>query len=174
VGDLRNPSDPSSQGFKSLLSHFTLTLPHSPHKLDFFPSSSSPVIRLRYQIVPSRILDFPDNEMPPSWECLLWNGRLYVATAAEHLPAADGIFYSKEAFLAMLNHAKETFGCSKFILCLDGNVDDLDEEKDRIKKKSDLRNVVRLFLFLGFEPLAQGHEFLPTSNKDLVCFVDSI
>jgi hypothetical protein len=41
------------------------------------------------------------------------------------------------------------------------------------KQHHDNKNIIRNFLFLGFQPIAPGHEFLP-SNPNVVCFLYTI
>lgn len=96
-----------------------------------------------------------NNKNIPGWEGVLWRGRLYVQVTPEHL--ADG---SKESFVSVLEYAEEALRCQHVIVCLD-------------RHAADLKNTIRNFLFLGFQPLAPGHEFLP-KNPELVCFVYEI
>jgi hypothetical protein len=89
-----------------------------------------------------------DTELP-AWDAVLWRGRLYVNVTAQQL--SDG---SKEAFVALLEFAEERLGCTHVVACLD-------------KHLKGLKNFVRNFLFLGFQALTPGHEYLPT-NPNLV------
>merc|ERR1712038_1169214 len=82
---------------------------------------------------------------------ILWQGRLYVNVTMQQL--SEG---SKEAFVELLEYAEERLGCSHVVVCLD-------------RQLKEMKVVVRNFLFLGFQPLAPGHEFLP-KNPNLVCF----
>jgi len=90
-----------------------------------------------------------------SWDGVLWQERLYVSVTGSQL--ADG---SKRAFVSLLEYAEEELGVSHVVACLD-------------KLHHDNKNVIRNFLFLGFQPLSPGHEFQP-SNPNVVCFLYTI
>jgi len=90
-----------------------------------------------------------------NWDAVLWQDRLYVSVTGSQL--ADG---SKRAFVSLLEYAEEELGVSNVVACLD-------------KLHHDNKNVIRNFLFLGFQPLAPGHEFHP-SNPNVVCFLYTI
>lgn len=90
-----------------------------------------------------------------NWDAVLWQDRLYVNVTASQL--ADG---SKRAFVSLLEYAEEELGVSNVVACVD-------------KLHHDNKNVIRNFLFLGFQPLAPGHEFHP-SNPNVVCFLYTI
>jgi len=132
VGEFRNPSDLGNQGLK----------PKFDNGLNK---------RLRFRVASPQGACAVD---VPSWDALLWHGRLYVEVSARALAAG-----SKEAFVAMLEYAEEALMCEHVVVCL---------EKEKAQPP-----VVRNFLFLGFQPLAPGHEFLP-DNPNLVCFVYDI
>ena len=68
---------------------------------------------------------------------------------------------SKEAFVALLEYAEEVLEVSHVIVCIDKT------------QSAATKMAIRNFLFLGFQPLAPGHEFLPT-NPNLVCFLYTI
>merc|ERR1712020_349516 len=87
-----------------------------------------------------------------NWDAVLWQDRLYVSVTWGQL--ADG---SKRAFVSLLEYAEEELGVSNVVACVD-------------KLHHDNKNVIRNFLFLGFQPLAPGHEFHP-SNPNVVCFL---
>jgi len=89
------------------------------------------------------------------WEAVLWQNRLYVAVTQGHL--ADG---SKRAFVSLLEYAEEELGVNHVIACIDKNYNN--------------KNVIRNFLFLGFEPIATGHEFFPSALPNVVCFLYTI
>jgi len=89
------------------------------------------------------------------WEAVLWQGRLYVSVTQNQL--ADG---SKRAFVSLLEYAEEELGVTHVIACLD-------------RAQHNNKNVIRNFLFLGFQPLSPGHEFYP-SNPNVVCFLYTI
>jgi len=90
-----------------------------------------------------------------SWDAVLWQQRLYVNITGSQL--AGG---SKHAFVSLLEYAEEELGVTHVVACLD-------------KLQHDNKNVIRNFLFLGFQPLAPGHEFQP-SNPNVVCFLYTI
>lgn len=90
-----------------------------------------------------------------NWEAVLWQDRLYVSVTSSQL--AEG---SKRAFVSLLEYAEEELGVSHVVACLD-------------RLHHDNKNVIRNFLFLGFQPIAPGHEFLP-SNPNVVCFLYTI
>jgi len=90
-----------------------------------------------------------------NWDAVLWQERLYVSVTGSQL--ADG---SKRAFVSLLEYAEEELGVSHVVACLD-------------KLHHDNKNVIRNFLFLGFQPIAPGHEFQP-SNPNVVCFLYTI
>ena len=64
---------------------------------------------------------------------------------------------SKEAFVSLLEYAEDVLHCEHVIICLDKNS----------TNPRDTKMAIRNFLFLGFTPLAPGHEFVP-SNPNLV------
>lgn len=90
-----------------------------------------------------------------TWDAVLWQERLYVSVTSGQL--ADG---SKRAFVSLLEYAEEELGVSHVVACLD-------------RHHNDNKNVIRNFLFLGFQPIAPGHRFLP-SNPNVVCFLYTI
>lgn len=90
-----------------------------------------------------------------TWDAVLWQERLYVSVTSGQL--ADG---SKRAFVSLLEYAEEELGVSHVVACLD-------------RHHHDNKNVIRNFLFLGFQAIASGHEFLP-SNPNVVCFLYTI
>merc|ERR1712203_1145526 len=64
---------------------------------------------------------------------------------------------SKRAFVSLLEYAEEELEVTHVVACLD-------------RLHHDNKNVIRNFLFLGFQPIAPGHEFLP-NNPNVVCFL---
>lgn len=90
-----------------------------------------------------------------SWETVLWQERLYVNVTGSQL--ADG---SKRAFISLLEYAEEELGVTHVVACLD-------------RMYHDNKNIIRNFLFLGFQPIAPGHEYLP-SNPNVVCFLYTV
>ena len=87
---------------------------------------------------------------------------------------ADG---SKRAFVSLLEYAEEELGVSDVVACLDKYVIKLVKyfliHLSLFRLHHDNKNVIRNFLFLGFQPLAPGHEFHP-SNPNVVCFLYTI
>ena len=59
--------------------------------------------------------------------------------------------------MSLLEFAEEKLECSHVVMCVK-------EEEDNNKRAVTVRN----FLFLGFQPLAPGHEFLPPTKTELV------
>lgn len=103
-------------------------------------------LRLKFRVTTAK------NQSIPGWEAVLWRGRLYISMSAKELNEG-----SKEAFVRMLEYAEEVLHCSHVLVCLS-------------RHEPDLKDMARNFLFLGFQTLAPGHEFLPP-NPNLVCFV---
>lgn len=149
MGEIRNPSDPASYG----LDPKTATL------------------RLKFRVQRTDVSPIATNEIGEAagalsgWEAVLWKGRLYVSVTANTL--CNG---SKEAFVSLLEYAEDVLECTHVIVCLakptgiSGN--------DKKPNDKETKMAIRNFLFLGFQPLAPGHEFMP-SNPNLVCFVYS-
>ena len=146
VGELRNPSDPAGQGLNEALSgqtNTTTTIIDDKEAVNRASGSNS-LVRLKFRVsAVSRSVSLPD------WDAMLWKKRLYVKVTAEQL--AEG---SKEAFVTLLEYAEEDLECTHVVVCLDQNV-------------QGLKAIIRNFLFLGFQPLTAGHEFLPM-NPNLV------
>jgi len=90
-----------------------------------------------------------------NWDAVLWQERLYVSVSSNQL--AEG---SKRAFVSLLEYAEEELEVSHVVACLD-------------RLHHDNKNVIRNFLFLGFQPIAPGHEFIP-NNPNVVCFLYTI
>jgi len=90
-----------------------------------------------------------------TWEAVLWQDRLYVSVSSAQL--AEG---SRRAFVSLLEYAEEELEVNHVVACLE-------------RQHNDNKNVIRNFLFLGFQPIAPGHEYLP-SNPNVVCFLYSI
>ena len=57
--------------------------------------------------------------------------------------------------MSLLEYAEEVLECSDVIVCF------------QKCQSSNTKTAIRNFLFLGFQPLAPGHEYLPT-NPNLV------
>lgn len=105
-------------------------------------------LRLRFRV---------KSDTSNGWDAILWLGRLYINVGAHQMTDSG----SKEAFVALLEYAEEVLECSHVIVCID--------KRNATSTKMTIRN----FLFLGFQPLAPGHEYLP-SNPNLVCFLYTI
>jgi len=90
-----------------------------------------------------------------TWDAVLWQDRLYVNVTSSQL--AEG---SKRAFVSLLEYAEEELEVTHVVACLD-------------RLHHDNKNVIRNFLFLGFQPIAPGHEFIP-NNPNVVCFLYTI
>jgi ornithine decarboxylase antizyme 1 len=157
VGELRNPSDPANHGLYTEDTQVnnisddegscTASNPPSP--------TASPTLRLKFK--PSAAAKGNLNIGLPAWDAVLWRGRLYVSVSAEQLHEG-----SKDAFVSLLEYAEEELKCSHVVVCVDKNIEGI-------------KAVIRNFLFLGFQPLAPGHEFHPpSSNANLVSFVYTI
>ena len=80
-----------------------------------------------------------------------FQGRLYVLVDVSQMNDSG----SKEAFVSLLEYAEEVLECSDVIVCF------------QKCQSSNTKTAIRNFLFLGFQPLAPGHEYLPT-NPNLV------
>jgi len=161
VGELRNPSDPESYGLDAENNHsassFLAAADAAANDDDPISDGGTGTISAKSLVKRFKFgVSAGDNaaKLPP-WEAILWQGRLYVNVTMQQL--SEG---SKEAFVELLEYAEERLGCSHVVVCLD-------------RQLKEMKVVVRNFLFLGFQPLAPGHEFLP-KNPNLVCFVYTI
>lgn len=161
MGEIKNPSDPENYGLDAEnndnANSFSAADDDNTNEIGgaktngvTAAAAKSLVKRFKFRVSGG------DNasKLPP-WEAILWQGRLYVNVTMQQL--SDG---SKEAFVELLEYAEEHLGCSHVVVCLD-------------RQLKEMKVVVRNFLFLGFQPLAPGHEFLP-KNPNLVCFVYTI
>ena len=81
----------------------------------------------------------------------VFQGQLYVLVDVSQLNYSG----SKEAFVSLLEYAEKDLECSDVIVCF------------QKCQSSNTKTAIRNFLFLGFQPLAPGHEYLPT-NPNLV------
>ena len=164
MGELRNPSDPASYG----LDPKTATL-----RLKFRVQKTNHVA-----VSKRDAFDDSAHDELPGWEAVLWRSRLYVSVTPETL--TNG---SKEAFVSLLEYAEDVLECSHVVVCLgkpsylpNNNFELLDNNRASNKvdmNDKEIKMAVRNFMFLGFQPLAPGHEFMP-SNPNLVCFVYTI
>jgi len=161
VGESRNPSDLASYG------------------LD--PKRAT--LRLKFRVqktntVTNSLVNADESELP-GWEAILWKGRLYVSVTPKTL--SNG---SKEAFVSLLEYAEDVLECSHVVVCLGkptylpGNAMSYTDKDVSAGNRVDMNDketkmAIRNFMFLGFQPLAPGHEFMP-SNPNLVCFVYTI
>ena len=144
MGETTNPSDLVSQGLDS-------------------KSSSNSTLRLRFRIksgLPSVVSAAVSNEAAKNngWDAVLWQGRLYIHVDPTQITNAG----SKEVFVSLLEYAEEVLECSHVIVCI-----------DKQQSNNATKMAIRNFLFLGFQPLAPGHEYLP-SNPNVVCFLYTI
>jgi hypothetical protein len=173
VGEIRNPSDPASYGLDPKKA--TLKLRFRVQK-NYAPIAATKTINKKFSNIEAE--DENGNTM---WEAVLWKGRLYVSVTAKQLNRG-----SKEAFVMLLEYAEDVLGCSHVIVCLgkpnpskgcSGNMNytNMNNNKiaNNIEYEKESKMAIRNFLFLGFQPLAPGHEFNP-SNPNLVCFVYTI
>jgi len=95
-------------------------------------------------------------EAVPPWEAVLWRGRLYALVGERQL--CEG---SRRAFVDLLEYAEDELGCSHVVVCLDHQQDSGGDWRNR--------DLIKHFLFFGFQLLAPGHELLPpTSNANMV------
>jgi len=143
VGESRNPSDPASYGLDPKTA--TLRLNFRVQMANYSAAAASPAS-------PAASL--------PGWEAVLWRGRLYVSVTPQAL--TNG---SKEAFVSLLEYAEDILECSHVVVCLG--------KSSAPSGDKDIKMAIRNFMFLGFQPLAPGHEFMP-SNPNLVCFYYTI
>lgn len=97
-----------------------------------------------------------DDSNSPCWEGVLKKTYLYIFMTANHMNEG-----SREAFVSLLEHAEEELGCTHVIVCID-------------KKITQLKKMMRNFLFLGFQMLDPGHELSPPMNPNVVSFVYNI
>ena len=153
MGELRNPSDPESYGLDAENNHRSNSFLAATTASNDDPNDVGSSTKISAKSLVKRFkfgVSAGDNaaKLPP-WEAILWQGRLYVNVTMQQL--SEG---SKEAFVELLEYAEERLGCSHVVVCLD-------------RQLKEMKVVVRNFLFLGFQPLAPGHEFLP-KNPNLV------
>lgn len=175
MGESRNPSDPADYGLDpktaTLRIKFRVRPIYAPvamHRLQQQQQQSS----VKW---PKEDDDDPDHDdYLPGWEGVLYRGRLYITATAEHL--VNG---SKEAFVSLLEYAEDVLGCSHVVVCLQKPAALLSASAASARSllqqeaERELKKAIRNFLFLGFQPLAAGHEFVP-SDPDLVCFVYTV
>jgi len=176
VGESRNPSDPASYGLDPKTA--TLRLKFRVQKTNYSASCQAAAAAATAGAG-------ADNELP-GWEAVLWRGRLYVSVTPATL--SNG---SKEAFVSLLEYAEDVLECSHVIVCL-GKPSYLQQPIINTESSNnnlgaapaaassgldtndkDIKMAIRNFMFLGFQPLAPGHEFMP-SNPNLVCFYYTI
>ncbi|XP_074661565.1 ornithine decarboxylase antizyme 1-like [Tubulanus polymorphus] len=81
-----------------------------------------------------------------TWTTYLIDGRLFVEIPNGILPEG-----SKESFVTLLEYAEDELKCDHVVVCF---------KKDR----SDRASLVRMFMFLGFAPVAPGNPLVPRSN----------
>lgn len=85
-----------------------------------------------------------------TWDTVLnpSNNILYVALPSKLAPEA-----SRQSFISLLEFAEDKLECDAVVLCM---------RKDR----ADRANLVKTFLFLGFQPLSQKSPLAPPPNND--------
>jgi len=121
------------------------------------PKTSTLRLRFRVRSGLPRAISAAQKDNQHGWDALVWKGRLYVLVDVSQMNDSG----SKEAFVALLEYAEEVLECSHVIVCFDKC------------QSTNTKMAIRNFLFLGFQPLAPGHEYLPT-NPNLVCFLYTI
>lgn len=128
-------------------------------------SSGQPLVNYQDRVNP---LTAPDNNnvhlfdflikdgehMVLSWKAAKYLGRLYVKLPGGLLPAG-----SRESFVTLLEYAEETLEVESMFVCM---------SKDR----SDRANLLRIFMFLGFEIVhSSSCPLVPASDKYLfMCY----
>jgi len=124
------------------------------HGLDL--KTTSVRLRFRFRNGLPRAISAAQKDQPQQqgWDAIVWKGHLYVLVEMAQINESG----SKEAFVSLLEYAEEVLECN-VIVCL---------EKSKTSKAA-----IRNFLFLGFQPLAPGHEYHP-KNQDLVCLLYNI
>jgi len=164
VGESRNPSDPASYGLDPKTA--TLRLKFRVQKTNYSATTTSGGSGT------STTAATTDNNELPGWEAVLWRGRLYVSVTPQAL--SNG---SKEAFVSLLEYAEDVLECSHVIVCLGKpsylQANDNGASSGIDTNDKDIKMAIRNFMFLGFQALAPGHEFMP-SNPNLVCFYYTI
>jgi len=183
VGEIRNPSDPASYGLDPKKA--TLRLKFRVHNT-YAPPTAAAKNNNTMNNKKINNIEAQDENGNLIWEAVLWKGRLYVSVTAKQLSGG-----SKEAFIMLLEYAEDVLGCSHVIVCLGKpnlspkgcanlnyhnntnltNGNNLNITNAEFDKESKM--AIRNFLFLGFQPLAPGHEFNP-SNPNLASFVYTI
>lgn len=169
MGESRNPSDPASYGLDPKTA--TLRLKFRVQKTNY---SAAGTTTSANPPAGAGTTTTSDNNELPGWEAVLWRGRLYVSVTPQTL--SNG---SKEAFVSLLEYAEDVLECSHVIVCL-GKPSYLLQQANNSSASSgidtndkDIKMAIRNFMFLGFQALAPGHEFMP-SNPNLVCFYYTI
>ena len=117
-------------------------------------------LRLRFRVKSglSCVAVVSNEDNNNGWDAILRQGRLYIHVGPSQM--TDG--GSKEAFVSLLEYAEEVLECSHVIVCI-----------EKRQSNTTTKMAIRNFLFLGFQPLAPGHEYLP-SNPNVVCFLYTI
>lgn len=179
MGESRNPSDPVSYGLDPKTA--TLRLKFRVQRASFAALAVKSSATNRVQTLDNGGLQ----ASLPSWEAVLFKERLYVFVTAQQLNVG-----SKEAFVYLLEYAEDVLGCGHVIICLakknaGSSLDIMNNKKnlltnagkpstvDNATSDRDTKMAIRNFLFLGFKPLAPGHEFMP-SYPNAACFVYTI
>lgn len=84
------------------------------------------------------------------WETVLHNNTLYVELPRVLLPEA-----SKHSFMSVLEFAEERLDCAQLVLYMR-------------KSREDRQNLVRTFLFLGFQPLSPKSPFVREAVPEVI------
>jgi len=143
TGFIEKPSDPVSDGLESSTGDY-----HQPDPGQDLDTDQDTAVKICFSAAGL-------GGVKTTWDAVLWQERLYVSVTGSQL--AEG---SKHAFISLLEYAEEELGVSHVVACID-------------KLHHDNKNVIRNFLFLGFQPLTPGHEYHP-SNPNVVCFLYTI
>ncbi len=151
-----------------------------------------------------------EGEVLPSWDAVLWHGRLYVYVSARQLTQGSKVTKKKkgeggenfffpnytpsrrrrllqEAFVSLLEFAEERLSCEHVVVCLSRAAVNSGSSNNNPARggnggssggggsSNNVNNsAVKNFLFLGFQPLAPGHEFLPPNDAKLVSVRHSV
>lgn len=84
------------------------------------------------------------------WETVLHNNTLYVELPRVLLPEA-----SKHSFMSVLEFAEERLECAQLVLYMR-------------KAREDRQNLIRTFLFLGFQPLSPKSPFVREAVPEVI------
>jgi len=162
VGEQRNPSDPASYGLDPKTATLRLkfrVVQQATRQVNHLVNDND-TVKIGSNDESNGNIVGNDQPLIPGWDAVLWRGRLYVSVTPSVL--RNG---SKEAFVSLLEYAEDVLEVSHVIVCC--------QPSDVSSNNPDNKSVLRNFMFLGFQPLAPGHQFMP-SNPNLVCFYYTI